>query len=140
MTDDPRDQYVTRAELQETLKRLEERIEAQRAAFETRLGAQVKRFVSEVSGHIVRISEEALQGRSVLTESNQALVVEFRRAGDRADEAAAASNRHRESTAARLATLEEAFGELSKSVIVALEKQLGEVKRMVQTHARKGRG
>ena len=131
-------ELVTRAELQETLQKLEKRLEAQRTAFENRLEAQVKKFMTEVNGHIVRIAEEGHEGRRNLIDSNQAIVTELKRTQERTDRAEEGASRHRESTAARLLAMEDGFRNLNISVVEAitdLGKQINAVKGAVDTLA-----
>lgn len=129
---------VTRDELARSLQELETRIEGRRQAFEQRLEAQVGKFMGEVNGHIVRITQEAHNGRRELIESNQALVVAWNRAGDRADQAAAAENRHRESTARRLASLEDALDTLKKG-FAELRDDMLESMRLIRNEIQGGR-
>ena len=103
------------------LRRLEERLAAERIAFETRMDEQMKRFTSEINGHIVRISEAAQNGRSDLIESNQRMVEEFHRLQSRIDRAEEGGGRHRESTAARLVAMEEASKDMRELARSSLE-------------------
>jgi hypothetical protein len=111
--------FVTRDEL----KMLEERIEAQRVAFETRVEAQWKRFMGEVNGHVVRISEDAQSGRSDLIESNQAVVRELQSLRVHVDAIVSqgtrdrdAYNRNAQGVASRIGTLEASVEKLTVTV------------------------
>jgi hypothetical protein len=123
--------FVTRADLRADLLRLEERLGKERAAFEMRLEAQVKAWMTEVGGHIVRVSEEANSGRRDLIESNQEIVGGLKRTEARMDRAEEGAGRHRESTAARLKAIEAS----SDAVVAAIKefgKQLQDVRRAVE--------
>jgi hypothetical protein len=118
-------QHVTRKELEDALnverearEALEKRNASERSAFETRLTAQVKQFMAEMNGHIVRISNETHKGRNDLLDSNSMMVSEYKRVQERMDRGEEASNRHRESTAARLKAMEDG----SYAVAEALQK------------------
>lgn len=123
--------FVTRDELH----RFEERLAAERTAFETRMQAEWKRFMGEVNGHIVRISEAAQNGRHDLIDSNQKMVEEFHRLQARIDRGEEGASRHRDSTAARLASMEEVV-KLVGTTLKEFGELLEDLKRVVQAQAR----
>lgn len=128
------DEFVTRAELQATIRALRDELEAGRSASEAKLEAQVQGFVREMRGQmtafvaevrasITRISEEARIGRANLIESNANVVEELRSMRRTLEEHSEAENRHRnqydraaQAISSRLMTLEEAVAALKKAL------------------------
>jgi chromosome segregation ATPase len=121
------DEFVTKGHLDALLRELEERIEGRRLAYERRQEERIQKYldelrdyvktqVEEIWGHVKRVIEEGVDGRMSLLESNQAMVNEYRRATDRADQLAAAADRHRAATAARLESVDEKMSGIKASI------------------------
>ena len=128
-------EYVTHAQLQQVVKDLEARFEEHRVTFEKRLEAQLTAFEAEIRQSFARNLEESRDGRGLLIDANDRMVLAFNRAEERADRADAGSNRHRESTARAIESIDAAFKALANDMVLAVKdlgKQIQEVKQAVE--------
>ena len=123
-------EYVTHADLDKAIQELEGRLSER----SKRLEDQVSSFMAEMRASFGRNLEEARDGRGLLIDSNDRMITAFKRTEERADRAEDGANRHRESTARAIKSIDDGFKALSHEVVVAVKdlgKQIQEIKEAV---------
>ena len=127
--------FVTHAQLQQARLEIESLFEEHRVTFEKKLEAQLQAFESEIRKSFARNLEEARDGRVLLIDSNDKMVLAFNRAQERADRAESGSDRHRASTALAIKSIDDGFKALAYEMVLAVKdlgKQIQEVKQAVE--------